>query len=140
MDETIIIGLAIILLLCIILYNLHSLKEDEYDQDNKNPQGNCSQTAFGCCPDGMNSKMNYYGSNCPAYNPSPGYEYTSPQQPVSQPQQPVSQPHIVIYNPEPPYVTNQTQPLINQPLHLPPPTEDYLPYGPPINYHTLPPS
>jgi hypothetical protein len=133
MDETIIIGLAIILLLCIILYNLHSLKEQEYDQDYKNPQGNCSQTAFGCCPDGYNSKMNYDGSNCPAYNPDPGYEYTSQQQPVSQP-------HIVIYNPEPPYVTNQTYPLVNKSLHLQPPTEDYLPYGPPINYYTLPPS
>lgn len=133
MEETIIIGLVIILLLFIILYNLQSLQEDEYDQDYKTPQGNCSQTAFGCCPDGYNSKADYYGTNCPAYNPSPGYEYTS------KPQQTV-QPHVVVYNPQPPYVTNQSQPLVNQPLHLQPPTEDYLPYGPSINYHTLPPT
>uniref|UniRef100_A0A6C0ERV2 CC domain-containing protein n=1 Tax=viral metagenome TaxID=1070528 RepID=A0A6C0ERV2_9ZZZZ len=34
---------------------------------------NCSQTAFGCCPDGINSKMNFYGTNCPGYKPAPGY-------------------------------------------------------------------
>ena len=31
-------------------------------------QGNCAQTQFGCCPDGVNSKMNFNGSNCPRYN------------------------------------------------------------------------
>jgi hypothetical protein len=133
MDETIIIGLVIILLLFIILYNLQSLQEDEYDQDYKTPQGNCSQTAFGCCPDGYNSKSNYNGSNCPAYNPGPGYEYTPPKKPTTQPR-------IVVYNPEPPYVTNQMYPLVNQPLYLQPPNENYLPYGPPINYRTIPPS
>lgn len=30
-------------------------------------QGTCAETHFGCCPDGVNSKMNIFGSNCSGY-------------------------------------------------------------------------
>lgn len=65
---TIIIILGIIAIIFIILNNLTFVMTSV-----KNKQGNCSQTAFGCCPDGVNSKINYYGTNCPQYNPGPGY-------------------------------------------------------------------
>ena len=71
MDRSIIIILAIILLILIALNHITIVT---------NPggqQASCSLTAFGCCPDGVNSKMNYYGTNCPSYQPGPGY-YTSP--------------------------------------------------------------
>ena len=42
-------------------------------------QGNCSETAFGCCPNGVDSKINYYGTNCPDYRPGPGYYPNRPQ-------------------------------------------------------------
>jgi hypothetical protein len=32
-----------------------------------NIQGTCADTHFGCCPDGINSKDNIFGSNCPSY-------------------------------------------------------------------------
>ena len=32
-----------------------------------NIQGTCADTHFGCCPDGVNSKDNIFGSNCPSY-------------------------------------------------------------------------
>lgn len=71
MDNTIIIILGIILLLLIILNHITIIKTTTI-----NAQANCSQTTFGCCPDGVNSKINFYGTNCPAYNPGPGYQPT----------------------------------------------------------------
>ena len=68
MYKKIIIILGIILLVLIILNNVKITK--------KTTQGNCSQTIFGCCPDGVNSKINYLGTNCPQYNPGPGYPPT----------------------------------------------------------------
>jgi len=68
MNNTIIIILGIILLILIILNHITIVTST-----NTSEQGNCSQTAFGCCPDGVNSKVNFYGTNCPAYNPGPGY-------------------------------------------------------------------
>lgn len=36
-----------------------------------NLPGCCSLTQYGCCPDGINSRINQMGSNCPiTYNPS----------------------------------------------------------------------
>lgn len=40
-------------------------------------QATCAKTAFGCCPDGVNSKINFYGTNCPGYRPGPGYYPTT---------------------------------------------------------------
>lgn len=70
MNNIIIIILGIILLVLIILNHITIVKTPQ--------QGNCSQTAFGCCPDGVNSKVNFYGTNCPAYKPGPGYYPNQP--------------------------------------------------------------
>lgn len=70
---TIIIILGIIAIIFIILNHVTFVITTM-----KNKQGNCSQTAFGCCPDGVNSKINYYGSNCPQYNAGPGYPTPGP--------------------------------------------------------------
>lgn len=67
MGNTIIIILGVILLILIILNHITIITTTTTEQ------GNCSQTAFGCCPDGINSKVNFYGTNCPEYNPGPGY-------------------------------------------------------------------
>jgi hypothetical protein len=79
-----IIILAVILLILIILNHITIIR-------TPNVQGNCSQTAFGCCPNGIDSKLNYYGSNCPLYNPGPGYlpvvkPYVPPPKPGPPPQ------------------------------------------------------
>jgi hypothetical protein len=71
MDNTIIIILGIILFVLIILNNITIVR---------NPiitKASCAQTAFGCCPDGINSKINFYGTNCPSYRPGPGYYPTT---------------------------------------------------------------
>lgn len=73
-----------------------------------NVQGNssnCSQTSFGCCPDGINAKMNFYGTNCNGYKPYPIYQ----PQPIPIPvPNPIPQPQpIPVPNPIP------------QPIHQP---------------------
>ena len=81
MDTTIIIVLAIILLALIILNNIKIVKTD-------NTTANCSQTTFGCCSNGVDSKINYYGTNCPGYRPGPGYQpppYVPPPVPSPEP-------------------------------------------------------
>ena len=89
MDSSIIIILAIILLILIALNNITIITNPSVQQ------AGCSQTAFGCCPDGVNSKINYYGTNCPGYRPSPGYlpnPYGPPPPPPPQPIPPPPQP------------------------------------------------
>jgi hypothetical protein len=66
-NSTIILILAIILLIFIVLNNITIVTT------HLSPQASCSQTLFGCCPDGINSKVNFYGTNCPSYIPGPGY-------------------------------------------------------------------
>ena len=73
MNNTIIIILGIILLVLIILNHITIVKTT-----NDSKQASCSMTAFGCCPDGVNSKINYLGTNCPQYNPGPGYPHPPP--------------------------------------------------------------
>jgi hypothetical protein len=69
MDSSIIIDLAIFLFILIILNNISKNKNS-----NETNQASCSQTEFGCCPNGVDSKINYYGTNCPGYRPGPGYQ------------------------------------------------------------------
>ena len=76
MDNTIIIILGIILLVLIILNHITIITTT-----NTSIQGKCSQTTFGCCPDGVNSKINFYGTNCPGYRPVPGYPSQPPPPP-----------------------------------------------------------
>ncbi len=80
MDNTIIIILGVILIFLVLLNHI-TIVTTTTTPTNSN--SNCSQTAFGCCPDGVNSKINYFGSNCPGYNPGPGY---LPQHRVPQPE------------------------------------------------------
>ena len=55
-------------------YSLNNIKMKEPSNDTTTESvASCSQTTFGCCPDGVNSKINYYGTNCPVFNPGPGY-------------------------------------------------------------------
>ena len=76
MDKTILIILGIILLVLIVLNHIKVIQTA-----NTTKQATCAQTAFGCCPDGVNSKINYYGTNCPGYKPGPGYYPTPPPPP-----------------------------------------------------------
>ena len=68
MDNIILIILGIILIVLIMLNHITVIQTTE-------TQTTCAQTAFGCCPDGINSKINYYGTNCPGYRPGYGPNY-----------------------------------------------------------------
>lgn len=72
-NRTIIIVLAIILFILIILNHIKIMKVGD-SSSSSSQEGNCSQTVYGCCPDGVNSKINFYGTNCPPYRPPPGYQ------------------------------------------------------------------
>jgi hypothetical protein len=100
MDSSIIIILAIILLILIALNNIAFVANQSIQQ------AGCSQTAFGCCPDGVNSKVNFYGTNCPGYFPAP-------------------------YNPPPPQPQPIPPPPPPQPIPPPPPPQPQ-PIPPPI--------
>ena len=80
---SLIIILAIILCILLALNNMQMV----VSTSSQSPvvQGSCAQTAFGCCPDGVNSKINFYGTNCPAYNPGPGYQLHQMQPPPPPP-------------------------------------------------------
>ena len=95
MESTIIIVLGIILLALIILNNLQLISPSNYTK------ANCSQTAYGCCPNGVDSKINYFGSNCPGYRPGPGY-YPTPYVPPPPVPPPVPPPPPSPYVPPPP--------------------------------------
>jgi hypothetical protein len=83
----IIIILAIILGILLLLNHIKIVQTENSESNTTVNQANCSQTAFGCCPDGVNSKINFYGTNCPGYNPGPGY-YVTPNLPPPPPPQP----------------------------------------------------
>ena len=93
MDTTLIIVLAIILLILIILNNITVVTTTT----TTIPEAVCSQTTFGCCPNGVDSKVNFYGTNCPGYRPPPGY----PIQPNYPPQPPTPVP-VPAPQPNPP--------------------------------------
>ena len=63
MDNTIIIILGVILLVLIILNHITIITTTTTTTTTNASQGNCSETAFGCCPNGVDSKINYYGTN-----------------------------------------------------------------------------
>lgn len=84
MDNTIIIILGVILLVLIILNHITIVTTTTKTTE----QANCSQTTFGCCPDGVNSKINFYGTNCPGYRPGPGYYPNRPYYPPPPPPPP----------------------------------------------------
>lgn len=69
---------SIIIILAIILFILIALNHIKISQTTTEVtrKASCSQTTFGCCPDGVNSKINFNGTNCPSYRPGPGYKPT----------------------------------------------------------------
>ena len=71
MDRSIVTVLAIILLIFILLNHI------TINIEKSSTKASCSETSFGCCPNGVDSKINYYGTNCPGYRPAPGY-YVNP--------------------------------------------------------------
>ena len=82
MDSSIITVLAIILLILIVLNHITIISP------TLSKPASCSQTNFGCCPNGGDSKINYYGTNCPGYRPGPGYQppqYVPPPVPSPEP-------------------------------------------------------
>jgi len=67
MDTSLIIILAIVLLILIILNHITIITTTNEEKPN------CSLTAYGCCPNGIDSKIDYYGTNCPGFKTQPGY-------------------------------------------------------------------
>ncbi len=61
-NQIMIIVLTLVLIFFIVL-NYLSMQNASM---NTAP-GNCTQTTYGCCPDGINSKVNTQGTNCPNY-------------------------------------------------------------------------
>ena len=61
-NQIMIIVLTLVLIFFIVL-NYLSMQNASM---NTAP-GNCTQTTYGCCPDGINSKINTQGTNCPNY-------------------------------------------------------------------------
>ena len=92
MDSKILIILAIILFIFIILNHVSvvvtpssSSENDSISQEFgyiqtpsncSNVPGCCSLTQYGCCPDGVNSRIDALGTNCPKTY-SQGYNTTS---------------------------------------------------------------
>jgi len=70
MESLIILILAFILIAFIIL---NYYKYQNTTIITTSSSASCAQTEFGCCPNGMDSKINFYGTNCPGYVPGPGY-------------------------------------------------------------------
>ena len=62
MDSLIILILAFVLIGFIVI---------NYYKSQNITTSSCAQTTFGCCPNGMDSKINFYGTNCPGYLPPP---------------------------------------------------------------------
>lgn len=67
MDTSLIIILAIVLLILIILNHITIITTPNVEHPS------CSLTAYGCCPNGVDSKINYYGTNCPVSQTPTGY-------------------------------------------------------------------
>jgi hypothetical protein len=77
MDSSIITVLAIILLILILLNHI-TIISTTISPATSSSNASCSQTNFGCCPNGVDSKINYYGTNCPGYQPGAGYQPPQP--------------------------------------------------------------
>ena len=99
MDTTIILVLAIILGALFVLNNIKLVNTTTTEDEHL---ASCSQTPFGCCPNGVDSKIDFYGTNCPAYNPIPGLS-------------PVVTPTVVVGNPMLPAANNNTTVVVTNP-------------------------
>lgn len=63
--------LFLALIFLIILNNIGSVSTNANANANTSianqTVNSCTDTHFGCCPDGLNSKINIFGSNCNGY-------------------------------------------------------------------------
>lgn len=61
--------LFLALIFLIILNNIGSVSTNANVNTSIANQtvNSCADTHFGCCPDGVNSKINIFGSNCNGY-------------------------------------------------------------------------
>ena len=82
MDSSIISVLVVILLILIVLNHI------TINSPTISTKASCSQTSFECCPNGVDSKINFYGTNCTGYRPIqslPQYVPPSPYVPGPKP-------------------------------------------------------
>ena len=63
--------LVLILIILIALNSMTHIKIYNNYKKEKEVQGTCIDTHYGCCPDGVNSKINFFGTNCPGFVPPP---------------------------------------------------------------------
>ena len=66
-----IILLLFILVILIVLNNLSVVRVTNVEYEKDEDQATCMNTHYGCCPDGVNSKINFFGTNCPGFTPPP---------------------------------------------------------------------
>ena len=110
MESFIIIILAIILIIFISLnyYKSQNTITSITTSKNisRNPSKNpiiippsCAQTRFGCCTNGIDSKINFHGTNCPGYIPEHHPTHSLPTHP-HHPTHPTHPPHSL---PPPPH-------------------------------------
>jgi hypothetical protein len=92
-------GISIIIILAIILIVLIILNYIKYK--NASTYAACSKSTYGCCPNNVTPKMNFYGSNCPIYNQQPiiinPVEPPPPPPPLPPVPQPIPPPPHPIY-------------------------------------------
>jgi len=109
---------SIILILAVILIGFIAL--NYYKSQNNTTtysSASCAQTTFGCCPNGIDSKINFYGTNCPGYTPGPGYLPTPViVQPIIRPLPPPPQPLPPRPHPIYPVPRPQPQPEPGHPI------------------------
>jgi hypothetical protein len=101
-----IIFILVFVLIILAILNYVKYTNAVSSSSTTSTSASCSQTTFGCCPNGVDSKINFYGTNCPGYVPGPGYLPTSvvvvkppppPPRPLPPPPQPVPPPPHPIY-------------------------------------------
>jgi hypothetical protein len=109
----------IILILAFILIGFIALNYYKSQNTTTISSASCAQTTFGCCPNGIDSKINFYGTNCPGYVPGPGYLPTT----IVVPPPPPPPPHAL---PPPPHA------LPPPPHALPPPPHPIYPVPKPL--------
>ena len=75
--EVIYIVIVILILFSVLSFYrdiiIQKIDKDNADNNNNSTPviGECSSTKFGCCPNGITSKLNMMGSNCNIYSQNP---------------------------------------------------------------------
>ena len=103
----------IILILAFILIGFIAVNYYKSQNTTTTSSASCAQTTFGCCPNGIDSKINFYGTNCPVYVPGPGYLPTNKTIVVAPPPHALPPPPHAL--PPPPHPIYKPLP---QPVHV----------------------